>query len=92
MGGGARMDTGHHLLYRDSRQTTHDGENPMAESKEAVALELLDRIAKAEGRRSNTQGWHEDAEGTPEDASKDWILKTYIECLRAAHGRTDWKL
>lgn len=53
----------------------------MAESKEAVALELLNRIAKAEGKIEN--GDWLNAEKTRNAASKDWILDTYTQCLMA---------
>lgn len=61
----------------------------MAESKDAVALELLDRIAMAEGKVDKSDWLN--AERSRNAASKDWILDTYIECLKAAHGQADWR-
>lgn len=55
--------------------------NPSGDSPEIVALALLERIARSEGRQF---------ERKPEDgmsvADRRWILDTYFECLAAARG------
>jgi hypothetical protein len=55
--------------------------NPSGDSPEIVALALLERIARAEGRQFDRK---------PEDgmtvADRRWILDTYFDCLAAARG------
>ena len=56
--------------------------NPSGDGPEIVALALLERIARSEGRHFDTK---------PEDgattADRKWILNTYSECLDAVKGR-----
>lgn len=52
----------------------------MAESKEAVALELLRAIAYGEAKGLPGQG-------APDRADRTWILETYALCLAAVEGR-----
>ena len=55
--------------------------NPSGDSPEIVALALLERIARSEGRQF---------ERKPEDgmtaADRKWILDTYVECLNTVRG------
>ncbi len=50
--------------------------NPSGDSPEVVALALLERVARAEGKRFDAQP----EEGT-KTADREWILQTYSECL-----------
>lgn len=55
--------------------------NPSGDSPEVVALALLERIARSEGRHF---------EATPQEGStadRQWILDTYFDCLSAVRGR-----
>ncbi len=55
--------------------------NPTGDSVEVVALALLERIARSEGRQFDRK---------PEDgmtvADRRWILDTYFDCLTTAKG------
>ena len=55
--------------------------NPSGDSPEIVALALLERIARSEGRHFDVN---------PEDggttADRKWVLDTYFECLTAVKG------
>jgi len=55
--------------------------NPSGDSPEVVALALLERVARSEGRQF---------ERKPEDgmiaADRKWILDTYFDCLNAVKG------
>jgi hypothetical protein len=55
--------------------------NPTGDSPEVVALALLERVARSEGR-------HFDAKAADDmtPADRKWILDTYFECLNAAKG------
>jgi hypothetical protein len=55
--------------------------NPSGDSPEIVALALLERIARSEGRHFET--------APPEGSAADrqWILETYLDCLTAVRGR-----
>lgn len=55
--------------------------NPSGDSAEIVALALLERIARSEGRQFD----REPEEGMTA-ADRKWILDTYFECLNAARG------
>ena len=55
--------------------------NPSGEGPEVVALALLERITRAEGRQFD----HEPEAGTS-TADREWILKTYFECVQAVKG------
>lgn len=52
--------------------------NPAGDSPELVALALLERIARAEGRQFDIKP---DAGMTTAD--RTWILATYADCLSA---------
>ena len=52
----------------------HIGEN----SLEQVAYKLIDNIARIEGKVT-----HRNPGDGKETASREWILDTYAECLRA---------
>ena len=54
--------------------------NPSGDSPEIVALALLERVARSEGRLFE----HKPEEGAVAD--RKWILDTYFECLNAVRG------
>jgi len=54
--------------------------NPSGDSPEVVALALLERIARCEGRH------FEPAPPEGSAASRDWILDTYFACLNTVRG------
>jgi hypothetical protein len=56
--------------------------NPSGDSPEIVALALLERIARAEGRHFDAK-----PEAGTKTAERSWILDTYIECLAVVQGR-----
>jgi len=54
--------------------------NPSGDCPEIVAIALLERIARSEGRHF---------EATPQNGStadRQWILDTYFDCLNTVHG------
>jgi Ran GTPase-activating protein (RanGAP) involved in mRNA processing and transport len=51
------------------------------DSRQAVALALLNMIARAEGKL--------DEDGGMEDVGRAWLLDTYAECLVAASGERE---
>ena len=53
-----------------------------AESPEAVALDLLDKIAAVENKVFHTSS----QAGPLSAADREWILNTYAECLTATRG------
>jgi hypothetical protein len=55
--------------------------NPSGDSAEIVALALLERIARSEGRQFD----HKPELGTAV-ADRHWILTTYFDCLQAVRG------
>lgn len=55
--------------------------NPSGDSPEIVALALLERIARAEGKHFDVRP---DAGTTTAD--RLWILDTYSQCLAAVQG------
>jgi hypothetical protein len=55
--------------------------NPSGEGPEIVALALLERIARAEGRQFE----HKPETGMS-IADREWILKTYFDCLQTVKG------
>ena len=55
--------------------------NPSGEGPEIVALALLERIARSEGRHFDAK-----PEIGADIADRKWILDTYSECLDAAKG------
>lgn len=55
--------------------------NPSGDGPEIVALALLERIARAEGRQFD----HKPEAGTTV-ADRQWILTTYFDCLQAVKG------
>ena len=57
--------------------------NITGDSPQAVALELLERIAAAENWSSYT-GTYPPPMGLPWQKTKDEILDTYAECLKAS--------
>jgi len=54
--------------------------NPSGDSAEIVALALLERIARSEGRHFEVT--------PPEGSTADrrWILDTYFDCLNTVRG------
>ncbi len=54
--------------------------NPSGDSAEVVALALLERIARSEGRH------FEIAPQQGSTADRQWILDTYFDCLSAVRG------
>ncbi len=55
--------------------------NPSGEGPEVVALALLERIARAEGRQFDPK-----PEAGTSTADREWILKTYFDCLQTVKG------
>lgn len=55
-----------------------------AESKEAVALELLMVIARVEGKWNGGVSGLESGPWT--STTKQWVLQTYADCLHVARG------
>lgn len=55
--------------------------NPSGDSPELVALALLERVARSEGRHFEAKP----GEGMTV-ADRRWILDTYFECLTAVRG------
>lgn len=55
--------------------------NPSGDSSEIVALALLERVARAEGKRFDAHP----EEGTT-TADREWILQTFSECLAVVRG------
>ncbi len=55
-------------------------------SREQIAYKLMQDVARAEGKI--LQG---SIAGNP-NADREWILNTYVECLYATRGVSDWKL
>ena len=56
--------------------------NPSGDGPEIVALALLERIARSEGRQFE----HKLEGGGVAIADRKWILDTYFECLQAVNG------
>ena len=56
--------------------------NPSGDGPEIVALALLERIARSEGRQFE----HKLESGALAIADRKWILDTYFECLQAVKG------
>lgn len=54
--------------------------NPSGDSAEIVALALLERIARSEGRH------FEVAPSQGSTADRQWVLDTYFDCLNVVHG------
>jgi len=55
--------------------------NPSGDSPEIVALALLERVARSEGRQFERK-----SEDGGIVADRQWILDTYFECLNAVRG------
>lgn len=55
--------------------------NPTGDSPEIVALALLERIARAEGRQFDAK-----PEANAATADRKWVLDTYFECLTTVKG------
>ncbi len=55
--------------------------NPSGEGPEIVALALLERIARAEGRQ-----FEHKPEADMSTVDRDWIVRTYFDCLQAVKG------
>ena len=55
--------------------------NPSGDSAEIVALALLERVARSEGRQFDSK-----PEAGMTIADRQWILATYAECLAAVRG------
>jgi hypothetical protein len=55
--------------------------NPTGEGPEIVALALMERIARSEGRQFD----HKPETGMS-TADRQWILATYFDCLQAVKG------
>jgi len=55
--------------------------NPSGEGPEIVALALIERIARAEGRQ-----FEHKLEAGASIADREWILTTYFDCLQAVKG------
>lgn len=55
--------------------------NPTGATPEIVALALLERIARSEGRHFDVK-----PEAGATTADRRWILDTYAECLEAVTG------
>lgn len=55
--------------------------NPSGDSPEIVALALLERIARSEGRHFDIK-----PEAGMTVADRKWILATYADCLAAVKG------
>ena len=55
--------------------------NPSGDGPEIVALALLERIARSEGRQFDHK-----PEAGMSIADRQWILGTYFDCLQAVKG------
>ena len=55
--------------------------NPSGDGPEIVALAMLERIARSEGRQ-----FEHKPEAGMAVADRKWILDTYFDCLQAVRG------
>jgi hypothetical protein len=61
--------------------------NITGDSVEAIALELLERVAAAEGWTPTTSDGSINRMAPWRGKSKDQILDAYADCLKAANGQ-----